>query len=156
MTHLSFSYQGVSSFIEQKEIEDYRNRVLEAHEKLHKKTGQGNEYLGWLHLKQDPAELEGIKAAAEKIQQDSDILIVIGIGGSYLGAQAATQMLTHSFSDLQSKEERKTPHVFFVGQHISATYKQQLLTAIKDKDVSTNAISKSNTTTEQSYGYRPL
>ncbi|MEI3613234.1 glucose-6-phosphate isomerase [Pseudogracilibacillus sp. SO30301A] len=154
MLGLSFSYQGVSAFIEQKEIENYRNRVLEAHKKLHKKTGQGNEYLGWLHLEQDPAELKRIKAATEKIQQDSDVLIVIGIGGSYLGAQAAIQMLTHSFSDMLSKEERKTPHVFFVGQHISATYKQELLSVIKDKDVSINVISKSGTTTEPAIAFR--
>ena len=154
MSGLTFSYEGVLNFIEQKEIDDYRNRVSEIHARLHNKAGKGNEYLGWLHLEQDPTELERMKESAEKIQQDSDVLLVIGIGGSYLGAQAAIQMLTHSFNDLQSKEERKTPHVFFVGKHISATYKQELLSVIKDKDVSINVISKSGTTTEPAIAFR--
>ena len=154
MTDLSFSYKGVLSFIDQKEIENYRNRVLKIHEKLNNQTKEGNEYLGWLNLKHDDMELKRIQKAANKIQNDSDVLLVIGIGGSYLGAQAAIQMLTHTFSDLQSKEERKTPHVIFVGQHISSTYKHELLSVIKDKDVSINVISKSGTTTEPAIAFR--
>lgn len=154
MSRLTYSYEKVLPFIDQKEIDAYRNRISEIHHSLHQKTVEGHEYLGWLDLQHDESELARVQNAARKIQHDSDVLLVIGIGGSYLGAQAAIQMLTHTFSDLQPKEERKTPHIIFVGQHISSSYKQELLSVLKDKDVSINVISKSGTTTESAIAFR--
>lgn len=154
MSGLSLSYEKVLPFMEQQEIDSYCSHISEIHERLHNKTGEGNEYLGWLNLQLEASELARIHGVARKIQNDSDVLLVIGIGGSYLGAQAAIQMLTHTFSDLQSKEERKTPHIIFVGQHISSTYKHELLSVLKDKDVSINVISKSGTTTESAIAFR--
>ncbi|MEI3605113.1 glucose-6-phosphate isomerase [Pseudogracilibacillus sp. SE30717A] len=154
MSHLTFSYEGVLNFIEQKAINEYSNQIATIHEKLHSKTGPGNEFLGWLNLQYENSEIKQLQKASERIRNDSDVLLVIGIGGSYLGAQAAIQMLTHTFNDLQQKEATKSPHVFFVGQHISSTYMQELLSIIKDKDVSINVISKSGTTTEPAIAFR--
>src|SRR5699024_8018587 len=154
MSHLSFSYEGALPFIDQAEIEGYSETVHDVHQTLHGRTGAGNEFLGWLHLQHDAAELDQIKQAAEKIQADSDALLVIGIGGSYLGAKAAIEMLNNTFKNLQSKEERKNPHIFFIGHNISATYKRELLSVLEDQDVSINVISKSGTTTEPAIAFR--
>lgn len=94
---------------------EYSGPVANIHEKLHNKTGAGSEFLGWLNLRHDSSELVRIHKVTEKIQRDSDVLLVIGIGGSYLGAQAAIEMLHHTFRDLLPEDERKTPHVFLLG-----------------------------------------
>lgn len=123
---------------------------------LHEKTGAGNDYTGWVELpvSYDKAEFARIKAAAEKIKSDSDALVVIGIGGSYLGARAAIEALSHSFYNLMPKSERKTPEIYFVGNSISSTYIIELLELLKGKDISVNVISKSGTTTEPALAFR--
>ncbi|MGL5329658.1 MAG: glucose-6-phosphate isomerase, partial [Peptostreptococcaceae bacterium] len=110
----------------------------------------------WVELPNnyDKEEFDRIKVAAEKIKSDSEVLLVIGIGGSYLGARAAIEMCGHSFRNNLSKEDRKAPEVYFVGQNISSTYMMDLLDVIKDKDVSINVISKSGTTTEPAIAFR--
>ena len=125
---------------------------------LHEKTGLGNDFLGWVDLPKnyDKEEFARIKKAAKKIQSDSDVLVVIGIGGSYLGARAAIECLGHSFRNNLTKEERKTPEIYFAGNNISSTYLMDLLDVIKDKDVSLNVISKSGTTTEPAIAFRVL
>jgi len=125
---------------------------------LHNKTGLGNDFLGWVDLPNnyDKEEFARIKKAAEKIKSDSDVLVVIGIGGSYLGARAAIECLGHSFRNNLNKEERKTPEIYFAGNNISSTYLIDLLDVIKDKDVSLNVISKSGTTTEPAIAFRVL
>src|SRR5699024_6659200 len=122
---------------------------------LHKKTGAGSDFLGWLDISttMDQDEYKKIKKTAEKVQQDTDILLVIGIGGSYLGAKAAIEMLTHSFSHLLDKKQ-DNPEIIFVGHHMSATYISDLLDVIHDKEISINVISKSGTTTEPAIAFR--
>lgn len=156
MTHISFSYQKAIPFLHEKELDQMNTFVSAAHDALHNKSGAGNDFLGWLDLPNtfDQAEFNRIKDSAEKIKNDSDVLLVIGIGGSYLGARAAIEMLNHSFSNLLTKEERKAPQIIFVGHHISSTYTQELLEVLKDKDVSINIISKSGTTTEPAIAFR--
>ena len=131
-------------------------RVLDAKEVLVSRTGAGNDFLGWLDLpiNYDKEEFARIKKAAAKIQSDSEILIVIGIGGSYLGARAAIEALRHSFYNVIPKEQRKTPQIFFAGNNISSTYLEHLLEVVGDRDFSINIISKSGTTTEPAIAFR--
>ena len=125
-------------------------------ETLVSKTGAGNDFLGWIDLPvdYDKEEFDRIKKAAEKIKSDSDVLIVIGIGGSYLGARAAIEFLRHNFYNMVSKEVRKTPEIYFVGNSISSTYLANLIDVIGDRDYSVNIISKSGTTTEPAIAFR--
>lgn len=138
------------------ELDCLEKQVSLAHEMLHEKTGAGNDFLGWIDLPvdYDHEEFNRIKKAAEKIKADSDVLIVIGIGGSYLGARACIEALTHTFYNSLSKEQRKLPQVFFVGNNISGTYLRNLLDVCEGKEVSVNVISKSGTTTEPAIAFR--
>lgn len=153
---IGFDYSKALQFVSQKEIE-----YMERHAKLSldmvlNKNAQGNDFLGWVSLPKDydKSEFERIKKAAEKIQSDSDVLVVIGIGGSYLGARAAIEMLSHSFYNLLPKGKRNTPEIYFAGNSISSTYLSDLFELIEDKDVSINVISKSGTTTEPAIAFR--
>ncbi|WP_430784605.1 glucose-6-phosphate isomerase [Virgibacillus flavescens] len=154
MTHISFSYQKAIPFLQENEVNQMNEFISAAHHALHNKTGAGNDYLGWLNLPDsyDQKEFDRIKTSAEKIKSDSDVLLVIGIGGSYLGARAAIEMLNHSFSHLLN--DRTLPQIIFAGHHISSTYMQELLDVLQDKDVSINIISKSGTTTEPAIAFR--
>ena len=156
MNKLTFDYSKAKGFLLQNEIECMEPFVKVAHDMIHNKTGEGNDFLGWVELPKnyDKEEFDRIKIAANKIKNDSDVLLVIGIGGSYLGARAAIEMLGHSFRNNLKKEDRGYPEVYFVGQNISSTYMLDLLDIIKDKDVSINVISKSGTTTEPAIAFR--
>ncbi|WP_036782671.1 glucose-6-phosphate isomerase [Pontibacillus chungwhensis] len=156
MTHIRFDYEKALPFFGEHELTNIKETVKLAHHSLHNKTGAGNDFLGWLDLPEqyDKEEFSRIQKAAEKIKSDSDVLLVVGIGGSYLGARAALEMLNHSFYNELSKDQRETPQVFFVGNSISAPYVNDLFDAIKDKDVSINVISKSGTTTEPAIAFR--
>src|SRR5690625_3232750 len=156
MTHIKFTYEKAFDFFHQEEIDNVADTVELAHYVLHNKTGPGSDYLGWIDLpgNYDQEECARIKASAEKIRQDSDVLLVIGIGGSYLGARAAIEVLTHSFQNILTKEQRQAPQVIFVGHHMSSTYMSELFDVLKDKDVSINIISKSGTTTEPAITFR--
>ncbi|MFC3041415.1 glucose-6-phosphate isomerase [Virgibacillus xinjiangensis] len=156
MTHVSFNYDKALTFFSEKELEHLTRYVETAHNELHNKTGAGSDFTGWVDLPEnyDKEEFTRIQECAEKIRKDSDILLVIGIGGSYLGAKAALEMLSHSFQNLLSKEERNAPQVIFVGHHMSSTYMSELFDVLKDKDVSINVISKSGTTTEPAISFR--
>ncbi len=127
-----------------------------AHHSLHEQTGAGSDYLGWIDLPSnyDKEEFSRIQKAAEKIKNDSDVLIVIGIGGSYLGARAAIEMLQHSFYNALPKEKRGTPQVLFAGNNISSSYMKDLMDLLEGKDWSINVISKSGTTTEPALAFR--
>lgn len=140
------------------EIAYMQEAVNMAHDKIHNGTGAGNDFLGWVDLpvNYDKEEFARIKEAAKKIQEDSDVLVVIGIGGSYLGARAAIEMLTHNFNNMLSKEQRKTPAIIYAGNNISSTYLSELLDVLEGKDVSLNVISKSGTTTEPAIAFRVL
>jgi glucose-6-phosphate isomerase len=153
---LRFDYSKAIGFIGQHEVDYLTQQVSAAHDMLHNKTGAGNDYLGWIDLPvdYDKEEFARIQQAAKQIQSDSDALVVIGIGGSYLGARAAIEMLSHSFYNQLPKEQRKTPAVYFVGQNISSTYVTHLLQLLEGKDISVNVISKSGTTTEPAIAFR--
>ncbi|QAS53866.1 glucose-6-phosphate isomerase [Halobacillus litoralis] len=156
MTHIRFDYEKALPFFGEHELEYMQGAVTQAHKVLHEKTGAGNDFLGWLDLPEDydKDEFARIKKSAEKIKSDSDVLLVIGIGGSYLGARAALEMLNHSFYNELASEDRDTPQVFFVGNSLSAPYMNELFDVLKGKDVSINVISKSGTTTEPAIAFR--
>jgi glucose-6-phosphate isomerase len=156
MTHIRFDYSNALSFFGEHELTYLRDLVKVAHHSLHEKTGAGSDFLGWMDLPvdYDKEEFARIEKAAAKIKADSDILLVVGIGGSYLGARAAIEMLKHSFYNALSKEKRQTPQVIFVGQNISSTYMRDLMDLLDGKDFSINVISKSGTTTEPALAFR--
>ncbi|MDQ0270905.1 glucose-6-phosphate isomerase [Cytobacillus purgationiresistens] len=156
MTHIQFDYSKALSFFGEHEITYLQDAVKAAHHALHEKTGAGNDYLGWIDLpaNYDKEEFTRIQRAAEKIKNDSDVLLVIGIGGSYLGARAAIEMLQHSFYNSLPKEKRGVPQIFFVGNNISSTYIKDLIDMLDGKDFSVNVISKSGTTTEPAIAFR--
>ncbi len=142
---VQFDYSKALTFVGQHEIDYLAEPVRVAHDQLHNGTGAGSDYLGWIDLptNYDKEEFARIQKAAAKIQSDSEVLIVIGIGGSYLGARAAIEMLSHSFYNILPKEERKTPQVLFAGNNISSTYVTHLLQLVEGRDWSINVISKS-------------
>ncbi|MDT2802084.1 glucose-6-phosphate isomerase [Vagococcus lutrae] len=157
MAHIQFDYSNVvDRFIGEHELGYMQTQVTAAHQALHEGTGAGSDYLGWIDLptNYDKEEFARIKKAAEKIQSDSEVLVVIGIGGSYLGAKAAVDFLHHSFYNLLDKDERKAPQVFFAGNSISSSYLADLIHIIGDRDFSVNVISKSGTTTEPAIAFR--
>jgi glucose-6-phosphate isomerase len=156
MGNLSFDYSKALPFVGQHEIDNMAEYVKSAHDMIHNKTGAGNDFLGWVDLPEnyDKEEFARIKKAAEKIRSDSDVLVVIGIGGSYLGARAAVEMLQHSFYNALDADKRKGPAIFFAGNNISSTYMADLLETIEGKDISVNIISKSGTTTEPAIAFR--
>ncbi|MCA1057211.1 glucose-6-phosphate isomerase [Rossellomorea aquimaris] len=156
MTHIRFDYSKALSFFGEHELTYLSDAVKVAHHSLHEQTGAGSDFLGWVDLPvdYDKEEFSRIKKSAEKIKNDSDILLVIGIGGSYLGARAAIEMLNHSFYNALPKEKRSTPQVLFLGQNISSTYMKDLMDLLDGKDFSINVISKSGTTTEPAIAFR--
>ena len=156
MSKVTFDYSKAAPFIKDHEVDSMKKLTEDAKELLVSKTGAGNDFLGWIDLpvEYDKDEFARIKKAAAKIQSDSEVLLVIGIGGSYLGARAAIEFLRHSFYNVVSKEIRKTPEIYFVGNSISSTYIRHLMDVIGDRDFSINMISKSGTTTEPAIAFR--
>ena len=156
MSKVTFDYSKAAPFIGAHEVDFMKKQVMDARELLVSKTGAGNDFLGWIDLPvdYDKEEFDRIKKAAAKIQSDSEVLLVIGIGGSYLGTRAAIEFLRHSFYNSVSKEIRKTPEIYFVGNSISSTYIRHLIDVIGDRDFSINMISKSGTTTEPAIAFR--
>lgn len=154
VSNISVNFKN--SKITAKEIMVYSEEVQKIHMVMNKKVNDKKEFLGWLTWpeKYDKKEFERIKKCAKKIQNNSDVLIVIGIGGSYLGARAVIESLTNSFYNLQDKEIRKFPQILYVGNNLSATYINDLIDLIQDKDFSINVISKSGTTTEPAIAFR--
>lgn len=156
MSKVQFDYSKAASFISADEMNIMSGLVKAAKETLVSRTGAGNDFLGWIDLPvdYDKEEFARIKAAAKKIQNDSEVLLVIGIGGSYLGARAAIEFLRHNFYNNVDKSIRKTPEIYYVGNNISSTYISHLLDVVGDRDFSINMISKSGTTTEPAIAFR--
>lgn len=156
MAKVTFDYSKAGTFIREHEVEYMSKLAADAKETLVSKSGAGNDFLGWVDLPvdYDKEEFARIQKAAEKIKSDSEVLIVIGIGGSYLGARAAIEFLRHGFYNMVSKEVRKTPEIYFAGNSISSTYLRDLIEVIGDRDFSVNIISKSGTTTEPAIAFR--
>ena len=153
---VTFDYSKATGFVAENEVALLQGQAEAAKKTLVEKTGAGNDFLGWIDLPvdYDKEEFARIKKAAAKIQSDSEVLLVIGIGGSYLGARAAIEFLRHSFYNNLSKDQRKTPEIYFVGNSISSTYVKHLMDVIGDRDFSINMISKSGTTTEPAIAFR--
>ena len=151
-----FDYSKATGFISAEEMANFKKTVMTAKETLLSKEGAGNDYLGWIDLPvdYDKDEFARIKKAAAKIQSDSDVLLVVGIGGSCLGARAAIEFLSNSFYNVLSKDVRKTPEIYFVGNSISSKYIHDLQDVLEGKDFSINIISKSGTTTEPAIAFR--
>ena len=143
----------LDGFVREHELQGMQAQVTVAHEMLHGGTGAGNDFLGWLTLPTDydKDEFARIQAAAERIKQDTDIFIAIGIGGSYLGARAVIEYLK---SPLYNNLKKDTPDVYFAGNSISGAALQELLALCEGKRVSINVISKSGTTTEPAIAFR--
>ncbi|WP_203268053.1 glucose-6-phosphate isomerase [Streptococcus uberis] len=157
MSHITFDYSKVlGQFVAPHELDYMQMHVSAADAALRQGTGPGSEMTGWLNLPEDydKAEFDRILKAAEKIKADSEVLVVIGIGGSYLGARAAIDFLNNSFVNLQTAEERKAPQILYAGNSISSNYLADLVDYVADKDFSVNVISKSGTTTEPAIAFR--
>ena len=142
--------------IDRKEIMKYKEQVENIHKDLHSRKDNENDFVGWLELptNYDKKEFKRIQTAAKRINKDSDILLVIGIGGSYLGARAVIEALSSSFYQMQTLKQRKHTLVLFVGNNLSPNYINDLIDIIGDKDFSINVISKSGTTTEPAIAFR--
>ncbi len=153
---VTFDFSVAKKFVSDTELAMMKSLTVTAKDQLINKTGAGNDFLGWIDLPvdYDKEEFARIQKAAAKIKKDSDVLLVIGIGGSYLGARAAIEFLRHSFYNSVSKEVRKTPEIYFCGNNISSTYMNHLIEVIGDRDFSINIISKSGTTTEPAIAFR--
>jgi glucose-6-phosphate isomerase len=158
MGHIKFDYSKGDSFVGRHELKLMQAQVSAADKLLREKTGAGSDFLGWIDLpiNYDKEEFSRIKQAATKIQGDSEVLVVIGIGGSYLGARAAIDFLSNHFYNLQVREERKWPQILYAGNSISSSYLYELVEYVKNKDFSVNVISKSGTTTEPAIAFRVL
>ena len=153
---VTFDYSKANGYIKEHEVEYMSKITKDAADLLVSRQGAGNDFLGWIDLPvhYDREEFTRIKEAAERIKNDSEVLLVIGIGGSYLGARAAIEFLRHNFYNMVSKEVRKTPEIYFVGNNISSTYMRHLIDVIGERDFSVNIISKSGTTTEPAIAFR--
>ena len=151
--NLNFNSKYAESFIEKAELDAIRAEVAKAHEELHSASGKGSDFLGWVDLpvNYDKEEFEEIKKSAEKIRKDSDVLVVIGIGGSYLGARAAIEYCKSANYNLLAKD---TPQILFSGNSISPTALNEIIALCDGKDFSVNVISKSGTTTEPAIAFR--
>lgn len=154
MESITFDYSN--SLIEQHEIKYMEPIVKVAHRLLQDRMGVGNEFTGWIDLPKnyDETEFEKVKATACKIRQDSQAFVLIGIGGSYLGARACIEALNHSFYNNLSSDKRKGPEIYYAGNNISSNYILDLMELLEDKDISINVISKSGTTTEPALAFR--
>ena len=151
-----FDYSNASKFVRAHEVDSMKVITLNAAERLKSRKGEGNDFLGWIDLPvaYDKEEFARIKAAAKRIQSDSDVLLVAGIGGSYLGARAAIEFLRHGFYNEMTKEARKTPRIYYIGNSMNGTYIQDVIDLLEGQDFSINVISKSGTTTETAIAFR--
>ena len=153
---ITLDYSKTQGVVREHELENMKLLAEGAKKQLVEKTGAGSDFLGWVDLPEnyDKEEFPRIKKAAQKITSDSEVLLVIGIGGSYLGARAAIECLRHNFYNSVDKSVRKTPEIYFVGNNISSTYLSDLIEVVGDRDFSVNVISKSGTTTEPAIAFR--
>jgi len=156
MERITFDYSKANSFVSTQELEAMKSLVKTAHILLHEKRGAGNEFLGWLDLpeKYDREEFALIEKSAAQIKEQADILIVIGIGGSYLGARAVIELLGSCFYNNLSKEKRKNPQIYFAGNNLSSSYLTKLMHLTEGKEIALNVVSKSGTTTEPALAFR--
>lgn len=153
---MSITLDYSNAFVKKNEVDNLLGFIKESHKLLHERKGAGSDYLGWINLPSniDNEELLRVKEVSRKVKDNSDVFIVIGIGGSYLGARSCIEGLSHTFYNEIPKDDRKTPQIYYVGHNISSTYILDLFDVIKGKDISINVISKSGTTTESAIAFR--
>ena len=153
---IQFDVSKAAGFLTDVNVSELEKKTLKANDILINKSGAGNDFLGWIDqpVNYDREEFKRIKAAAAKIRQDSDALVVIGIGGSYLGARAVIESLSHTFYNSAEARGGKRPEIYFAGNNISSSYLCDVVDVVKDKDFSVNIISKSGTTTEPALAFR--
>lgn len=158
MKGISVNFEGLTYYVENEEVETMTERVLEAHDALENRSGAGRSMLGWMDLPDRITEEEivKIKSAADKIRTNAEVLIVIGTGGSYLGAKAVIDMLSDSLYNIQSDAKRRGPQIIFIGNNLSGKYMRSVIEYIEDKEVAVNVISKSGTTLEPAVAFRIL
>ena len=158
MQGIKVDFSGIKKFVSDEELIDMESRVFKAHDDLFNRTGKGSEMLGWMELPSTikEEEVKRINDTAEKIKKQADVFIVVGIGGSYLGAKAVIDLFTNSFSNMLSRNDRKFPEIIFAGNTLSGKYLRDLVEYISDKDVAINVISKSGTTMEPAVTFRTL
>lgn len=158
MKKLSLDYSNILGYMSQEELDFMKNQIKVAENFIDEKNGAGSDFLGWVDLpaNYDKEEFARIKKASEKINANSEILVVIGIGGSYLGARAAIDFLSHTFYNNLDSEKRAGAQIFYVGNNISGSYLRDLMDVLEGKDYSINIISKSGTTTEPAIAFRVL
>jgi len=154
MNNLKLNLEGVYPFVSKEKVYAFKAKVEESQRLLHSKTGKGNDFLGWLHLPSSitPEQINSIKGTASALSQATEVVVVIGIGGSYLGAKAVIDALSHSFSQLMDKGDH--PHIVFAGQNIGEDYHYELLELLEKKSGAAIVISKSGTTTEPALAFR--
>jgi len=154
MNNIKVSFKNAQVF--EKNVMEYAEQVKLIHKELHEKSNSEDDFVGWLELptNYDKEEFERIKQAAKNIQENSDVLLVIGIGGSYLGARAVIEALTNTFYNMLDKENRKAPQILYVGNNMNPNYINDIIELIANKDFSINVISKSGTTTEPAIAFR--
>ncbi len=158
MEHIELDVENIKTSVSEGELDNIQSEVNRIHDELERGLTPGSGYLGWMH---QPSRLTGevidrIKGEAEGIREDADAFVVIGIGGSYLGAKAAIEFLHHTFSNQLSKEDRGSPEIYFAGLNLSSDYLQDLMDLLEGKSVYLNVISKSGTTTEPAVAFRVL
>src|SRR5574344_1833084 len=158
MKSVSLDIKGIMPYVNKEEMELFKEKIYEAHDLIESKSGLGRNMLGWLSLPENrnEDEINKIKKAADRIQKQADVFIVVGIGGSYLGSKAIIDLFESSFSNMESLNERKHPQIIFAGNSMSAKYIRDMIEYIKDKDVAINVISKSGTTLEPAVTFRIL
>lgn len=158
MQGLTLDFSGIKKFVSDEEINQNLYKLNHAHNKLEQRNGIGNDMLGWLDLpiKRNEEEISRIKECAKRIQNQADVFIIVGIGGSYLGAKAIIDLFSSTFSNMLSLSERKHPQIIFAGNNLSGKYLRNLVEYIADKDVAINVISKSGTTLEPAVTFRTL
>lgn len=158
MKGISVNFEGLTYYVENEEVETMTERVLEAHDALENRSGAGRSMLGWMDLPDriTEEEIAKIKSAADKIRTNAEVLIVIGTGGSYLGAKAVIDMLSDSLYNIQSDAKRRGPQIIFIGNNLSGKYMRSVIEYIEDKEVAVNVISKSGTTLEPAVAFRIL
>ena len=154
--HLDIS--GIENFVTKEEIMAMEQEVFKAHDMLQNKNGEGKEMLGWMDLpsNRNEEEIQRIKECAKRIQKQSDVLVVVGIGGSYLGAKAVIDLFANTFDNMLSYSQRKYPEIIFAGNSLSGKYLRNLIEYLEDKDFSVNVISKSGKTLEPAVAFRTL
>ncbi len=156
MSRIKYAYQNTG--MTETDILGLKDEILQAHSKLHDKSGEGSDFLGWLEWPEtmDQDEYTRLKHTAARIRDNADALVIAGIGGSYLGARAVLEALGHPFHNLMGKEKRKAPEIYFIGHQISGSYTARLMELLEGKSVYVNVISKSGTTTEPALAFRLL